>query len=289
MLIPLVYAYLFKSKLSSESVFLRLSNIGSRRILQIHNKLDTFGENIELNNSALSEVVNAMGRQLSRVVVSRQSGLTDSDKKMLVFKKIEEAKWLLILCQKLPWIKGVALTGSLAALDPKSERDDLDVMIVCAKDRLWLARPILVIFSRLCGRRRSWNKEEPNSWCFNMWLEETALAVDKKGRNYYLANEVSQARWLINKDGTGERFLAENVWAAAWLPRLYQVACLQASLVNQWGGNFASPPPISWILSISNFLLYRLQLRYMKPHHTTETVQYSRALFHTNAAVILQT
>lgn len=282
MLLPLVYAYLFKSQLSSESLFLRLGSLRSRGTLQNKNKRSIVGECNEMGASELADVLNAMGSQLQRVVVAQSTDLDDSTKKMLVFQKIEEARWLLWLCRYLPWVKGVALTGSLAALDPKSESDDLDVMMVCAQHRLWLVRPMLVIFSKLCGRRRSWNKEEPNSWCFNMWLEETALVVDKKVRNYYLANEVCQARWLINKDGTGERFLEENRWAAAWLPRLHQVARLQASLSGRWGSSFTSPPPVSWILGLCNFLSYRLQLGYMKPHHTTETVQYSRALFHTN-------
>lgn len=214
--------------------------------------------------------------------MEKPSELSEVEKKMIIFNKIEEAKWLIALCRWLPWVKGVALTGSLAALDPKSENDDLDLLVVCAEKRLWLARPVLVLFSVLNGRRRSWNREEPNAWCFNMWLEESAVAVDMRARNYYLANEVCQARWLVSKDGVGERFLAENGWAAAWLPRLYMVARLQVSLVSRWSRSLPTPPPICWLITLLNLLAYRAQLRYMQPHRTSETIAYNRALFHTN-------
>lgn len=279
MLLPLLYASVFKSKLSTVGMFLRMPL--SEGVAVSFSRLLPFSRLIEsdLANTAL---ITLLGPQLLRVVVQTPSGFTDPEKKLIVLKKIEEARWLLWLCRVLPWVKGVALTGSLAALDPKSKDDDLDLMVVCAEKRLWLVRPVLVLFSRLCGRRRSWNREEPNAWCFNMWVEEIALGVDSKARNYYLANEVCQARWLVSKDGVGERFLVENRWAAAWLPRLYAVAKLQASLVSRWGSNLVAPPPISWLFTTLNYASYRLQLQYMRPHRTTETISYARALFHTN-------
>lgn len=269
MLLPLVYASVFKSKLSPESLFLRMPFSNQT--------IKSFSPESDLTRMA---VIKLLGPQLLRVVVHTPSGFTDAEKKLIVFEKIAQARWLLRLCNVIPWIKGVALTGSLAALDPKSRDDDLDLMIVCAEKRLWLVRPILVVFSRLCGRRRSWNREEPNAWCFNMWVEESSLGVDRKARNYYLANEVCQARWLISKDGVGERFLAENRWAAAWLPRLYNLARLQVSLVSRWSRSLPTPPPISWLIDLLNYLAYQIQLAYMQPHRTSEKVEYTRAFFH---------
>ncbi len=254
------------------------------------------------------------GQQLNRVVEKRNRKFNNNSQRKIVFQKIKEAEPLFVLCGFLPWVRGVAITGSIAAFDPKSANDDLDFFVVCANNRLWLTRPILVLFSQLFGKRRTWKGEEPNSWCFNMWVEEHSLSLPTLEKNYYTAREVFQAWWLVDKSSINQVFLQYQSWVKGWFEFQYKQKILESYQVTEKNGNssdrfgksteFSSTAtsevfnqlslssfnnilieesrifPIGLILDWLNSFMFKIQLLYMKNHYAGGFVSKTMALFH---------
>lgn len=187
-------------------------------------------------------------------------------------KKRAELQPLLMISSWIPWVCGVAITGSLS-MNNADEHADADVMIITENNRLWLVRPLLVLFSFLNGKRRSWNKEEENSWCLNLWLERRSLSVPFAQRSVYTAHEVIQADWQISKGGTALEFYLANRWVSNYFYH-YQHSRIAESM------EAISVVPLTQLLDLLNHLAFQLQKWYMKPHMTQERVQLSSAFFH---------
>jgi hypothetical protein len=189
--------------------------------------------------------------------------------------KIKELQLFLSFVKTITWIEGVAITGSVSVKNAEA-KDDVDLMIIVQAGRLWLVRPILVLFSFLCGKRRSWNHEEYNSWCLNLWLEVNSLAVHPDKRSIYTAYEVCQALWVLDRNGTNNKFLKANEWVEQYLPVYF------SNLVQRKNLKLSSSHRVDsqgfW--SAVNDQAYLLQRWYMKRHMTTERVGKSFAFFH---------
>lgn len=110
------------------------------------------------------------------------------------------------------WIKLICVTGALAMNNADAD-DDIDLMIVTAKNRLWLTRALvsLLLFSRL---RRG--RLVDNRICINLWLDESAMAIEQQ--NLYLAHEICQARPIFERENFYDRFLGANLWYKKYLP-----------------------------------------------------------------------
>jgi hypothetical protein len=179
---------------------------------------------------------------------------------------------LLAVCRWLPWVSGVAITGSLA-MNNADEHADADVMIITENNRLWLVRPLMVLFSFLYGKRRSWNKEEENSWCLNLWLERKSLSVPLAQRSVYTAHEVIQADWQLSKAGTAREFYLANRWVANYLYHYHFTSVKEQP-------TFITIPVLTQLLDVANYAAFQLQKWYMKTHMTQERVHLSSAFFH---------
>ncbi len=116
------------------------------------------------------------------------------------------ARFYACLLAALPFVRMVALTGSLAM---DNARDgDIDYLIVCAPGRLWLARGMAVVLVRMARWRGV-------HLCPNYLLSENALAVD--ARNLYAAHELVQMTPYYGR-AVYERMRAVNVWVECYLP-----------------------------------------------------------------------
>lgn len=107
----------------------------------------------------------------------------------------------------LPYIRMVALTGSLAVLNI-SKNADFDYMLVTSTGRMWMARAFAVTFGRimrLFGHRI----------CINLLVSENALAWHR--HDLYTAREICQ---MIPVTGMSvyQRLRVENAWTQDVFP-----------------------------------------------------------------------
>src|SRR4051794_20654958 len=128
------------------------------------------------------------------------------------------------LIARYPFVRMVAISGSLAADNP-DPRADIDFLIVTTPGRLWLVRGLAVLLvraARLAGAQL----------CPNYLLTTRALTLHE--RDLYTAHELLQAAPIA---GTPiyQRFLAENCWAASWLPNRFRGATSAPALPARAG------------------------------------------------------
>ncbi|MCS6956716.1 MAG: hypothetical protein NZM02_02620, partial [Patescibacteria group bacterium] len=78
-----------------------------------------------------------------------------------------------------PQIKFVGLSGSLAMMSAK-EKDDIDLFIITAKNRLFTGRFLAVIIAYLLGlKRQKGLQKAPDKVCLNLFFDESDLTVPK--------------------------------------------------------------------------------------------------------------
>jgi len=205
--------------------------------------------------------------------------------------KRQEIQSLVSFISKIPWVSAVIITGSVAVGTMKPQ-DDIDFLIVTQPNRLWLVRPLVVLFGLSKGRRRSWSHEEPNSWCFNFWLEETELAFAQNRWSMYTAFELCQAKFVFDRDASTEiSFLRANAWVKNRLPHFFSKRMYQALQKKNRQSNTNEQHVVTsviyvvdfWLGSLftfKNYVLYLVQLFYMAPHRTSEQVDLKGAFFH---------
>lgn len=116
----------------------------------------------------------------------------------------------------IPWVKLVGVTGALA-MSNSDKGDDIDLLIITSKNRLWLTRGLVVTFLRLAGLYRRPGKIK-NKICPNMFLDEAHLSIPQKERDLFSAHEVCQMKPLWEKRRTYQRYLRANQWSKEFLP-----------------------------------------------------------------------
>ena len=111
----------------------------------------------------------------------------------------------------LPFIRMVALTGSLAVLNI-SKDVDFDYMLVTRTGRVWTARAFAVLFNRIVRRFG-------HTICPNLIISENALEWPL--HDLYSARELCQMIPITGME-TYYRLLKTNEWAKDFLPNAFQ-------------------------------------------------------------------
>ena len=110
----------------------------------------------------------------------------------------------------LPFIRMVALTGSLAVMNV-SKDVDFDYMLVTVSGRLWTARAFALLLNHL-------TKRIGHTLCPNLIVAETALEWPL--HDLYSARELYQMIPITGTD-VHEKVIAANLWAREYLPNAY--------------------------------------------------------------------
>ncbi len=112
------------------------------------------------------------------------------------------------LMRVIPFVRMVSITGSLAMNNVTNAQDDVDLLIVAAKGRVWLARGLVILVVRLA-------RQMGTELCPNYVLSEHRLHLDE--RSLFTAHELAQLVPLHGLD-TYRRLLEDNAWMADYLP-----------------------------------------------------------------------
>ena len=102
--------------------------------------------------------------------------------------KLNLVKKIITICSWLPWLKMVGITGALA-MDNARKSDDIDLLIITQKNRLWLTRLIVTMVLEIIGRRRRPNhKNIKDKICLNLYLDEANWQLSKAKKNLFTAH-----------------------------------------------------------------------------------------------------
>jgi len=116
----------------------------------------------------------------------------------------------------------IGVTGSVAAGFPK-KNDDIDLFIITKKDTLWTTRfwVRIFVYSKKIPHRKFGRTEQKDEFCFNMWLDESALDLPKNRQNLRNAVDMVLMKKVYDKNSTYLKFLKANKWAKNFVATPY--------------------------------------------------------------------
>jgi len=129
-------------------------------------------------------------------------------------KKWKKARRAIKLFQIIPFIRMVAVSGSLA-INNTRENSDIDLLIVTKTGRIWTCRWLITIFSHLIGKRRHGILTK-DRLCLNHYLTEKSLKIPYKS----LYNAQTYAHLTLfwqSKNNLYKRFQKANQWVNEYL------------------------------------------------------------------------
>ena len=173
--------------------FLFINQLNHVALSDNEGSLPQLSETLRLPKSGSLRVTNLVETRKSRELKSRKA----FDRAMLYGK----------ILGRFPFVRMVALTGSLAMLNLSTDMD-MDYMLVTQPNRLWIARAFAVTFGRimrLLGDRI----------CINLLISENALHW--KDHDLYSAREICQMIPISGFD-TYRNFRVANLWTEEFLP-----------------------------------------------------------------------
>ncbi len=157
------------------------------------------------------------------------------------------------MMQFFPFVRGIVLTGSVAANDADGQAD-IDFLVIVADARISFVFFLIGGLSRLSFRRL---------FCPNYYLVENSLLI--KRRSFYVAREIAQA---IPLTGMSEEFFRVNEWVNNELPnseaKVNRALPIMGSSVIQKLLEF----PCNWVLrngfeeKLKSFTVKRLSRHY---------------------------
>ena len=264
----LVYADIFDYPLTAREIYKFLITPKPLRFSVLKKKLKEIARRDELIKSK-GEYFFLKGRE--EIVRLRQKRKFWSQRKIKIAKKV--SRWLRLI----PWIKMVGISGALA-MENADKNDDIDLLVVAAKKRLWLTRVLAVFLTELLGcRRRPKDKQVNNKICLNMFLDEDCLTVPKNEQDLFSAHEVVQLKLLWERKNCYQKFLRANLWVKNYLANSLDIKKLRdEDIKGEKKNNFL----ISQFLNFLELIAYKIQVAYMNSRRTKEVVEAQRIRFH---------
>ncbi len=132
--------------------------------------------------------------------------LTRTRREALSRDLLEHEHRVLSLVARMPFVRMVALSGSLAHLTAERSAD-LDLFVITAPGRVWSVTLSVLVISRLLG----WRKR----MCLNYVISERAMAIEPA--DLFSANQIIHLRPIVGHD-VFERFVNANPFVKALYP-----------------------------------------------------------------------
>jgi len=192
-----------------------------------------------------------------------QAGVDQRQKKPVILE-------LVSVVRRIPWIEAVAITGSHAA-GGATEKDDIDFLVVTQRNRMWLARLLMLFYAWKMGHRLPLpDGDMSHSWDLNFWLDETRLALPPPKQTVYEAYEILQMRWVFNRYHARQRFLLVNPWVGkllvSWSMPKNQRLSYQFKKFD--------------LLAVGNWLAFMIEIGYRTLRHGRQRADLHSAFFH---------
>ena len=136
------------------------------------------------------------------------------ERQKIADQKWKKAKKIISWLQIIPYLRMVAVSGSLA-LNNTCEESDFDLFIVVKNKRIWLSRFLITLFVQLIGKRRYKNFTKDRI-CLNHYVTDKSLEIKYPS----LSNAQINARLipvLEIQPGIYNKFQKANDWVKLYL------------------------------------------------------------------------
>lgn len=269
-ILSVCYHDIFDYPLNEIEIKRWVTGIKARKVYRI--------KNIKLNK--VGNYITIKGREF---LVNKSKKYTEYSN-----EKIKIAKNTASLIGKIPTVKLVALSGSLA-MNSAKKNSDIDLMIITEKGTLWSTRAFVWVLLKIIKTplRKPHEKKEKDKLCLNLWLDDSSMVWEKNKRNIYTAHEISQLKPLIDKKDTYIKLRRLNEWTYKYWPNSGEIlAGKDGNLLKIHNNNEKMNDFLrlffSRLLILTEPIFFQLQFLYMRNKVTNETISRNIALFHPN-------
>jgi hypothetical protein len=212
-LATLTYFNLFEYPLKKGEIFIFLSHTGD---------MDEFEEALYnlVNESAVFKIGDFYSLDDNYQLAERRS--RGNERAATMLKKAERAAALI---SAFPYVKGVAVSGSLSK-QYADENADIDFFIITTANRLWIARTFLHIFKKITFL---FNMQE--LFCMNYFIDEAEPGI--KEINIYTATEIATIMPLRG-NGIFDHFFKMNSWTKSFFPNKFMYVPSPKEIKKTW-------------------------------------------------------
>lgn len=134
----------------------------------------------------------------------------DAEKRAKISRRImDENRSVAKTLAKIPWIKMIAATGSVANYDA-DEKADIDLLFITEKNRLWISRGFVFLMLKTMGKLPK--NRDKRKICPNIFIDESKLGWVKKKRNLFIAQNIISMQPLVWRDNIYFDFMKKNNW-----------------------------------------------------------------------------
>jgi len=184
-----------------------------------------FSEIEPINKIALKDVLGILNsRNLSFYLGEKNGFYFLKNKEHLIEtrimrQKISGQRWkkvrkIIKYLQIVPFIKMVAISGSLA-MDNVKQESDIDLFIIAKNKRVWTTRFFTTLFFQIIGQRR-YGKKIENRFCLNHYITDKSLKINFRS----LANAQTYSHLVLVleiEQGIYNKFQKQNDWIKDYL------------------------------------------------------------------------
>ncbi len=191
-----------------------------------------------------------------------------------------KAKIISYLLKIIPWIKLVGVSGALA-MGNAGKKDDIDLVFITQKNRLWTSRLLILGLLSLLGQRRKRQEKArkiAGKICCNILLEEDKL--EQTNKDLYTAHEVLQMKVLWQRDGIYSKYLEDNQWAFKFLPNWVGKEWKKENGKWKIKKNNSQFSILNSQFNFIEILAKKIQLWYMKQPEGLERIEDGALYFH---------
>ena len=195
----------------------------------------------------------------------------DRDKRLkLTNDIIKKNKPYIKIISKVPWLKMIAITGSVA--NQNTEKDsDIDLLFITEKNRLWISRALVFLILKILGKLPE--DKSKREICPNIFIDESKMGWAKKKRNLYVAQNIISIMPFLWRDNSYFKFIEENKWVEKYYGNF------KVNFPKEYSKNKGHE---SLIMSFLENTARKIQMNRMKKNITTETVNSKLIHFNKN-------
>lgn len=154
-----------------------------------------------------------------------ESRLNRHKMSMTNIKKIK--RWSFVF-RFIPFVRGVFVTGTLSMKNARAQ-SDWDILLVLAKNRIWIGRLFVGTILHLLGKRRH-GKNVERRFCLNHYITENGLILEEHGKYcaYFTTFSLPVIGGTIHK-----RFLQLNEhWVRSQFPNYEKETITQSDIID---------------------------------------------------------
>jgi predicted nucleotidyltransferase len=195
----LLYYHIFNHPLTLDEIyaFFPKADIPKRKIKRVLSNL-------------ISDTRNLLGEINGFYFISPNSGFVWNrlKREYISRKKWKIARIMTVIIKLFPFVRGVFVTGTLSK-NSSDENSDIDFLIICRENRVWITRTMLRLFAKLFLLHRN------KFLCANYFLAENNLSIND--RNVFTATELAHIKVMYNSD-VFKKLIESNQWIEQYFP-----------------------------------------------------------------------